>query len=213
MLRAKISDFHSSVDRNVEIVTIDGQPGRIVTIKRQFPTSVENLWETVTTAERIKRWFAPVNGDFKLGGRFQIEGNASGEVQSCQVLSNYSVTWEIFGDVSWVTLKIHQDEENAIALSLSHKMKHSPHWDHYGSGATGVGWEYAFLGLYLYLTEPETPQLTDEQFAPSEDGKFFFEHGSNGWRDASVKAGEIKEEAEKRARATTAFYTGQPEPE
>ena len=30
--------------------------------------------------ERIPRWFLPVSGDLRLGGRYQLEGNAGGEV-------------------------------------------------------------------------------------------------------------------------------------
>ena len=36
------------------------------------PVENRDLWEALTSAERIPRWFAPVSGDLRLGGRFQV---------------------------------------------------------------------------------------------------------------------------------------------
>ena len=41
------------------------------------------MWDAVTSAERIPRWFLPISGDLRLGGRYQLEGNAGGEVLEC----------------------------------------------------------------------------------------------------------------------------------
>ena len=42
------------------------------------------MWDACTDPERIGRWFLPVSGDLRLGGRYQLEGNAGGEILRCE---------------------------------------------------------------------------------------------------------------------------------
>jgi hypothetical protein len=60
--------------------TVDGQT---VTVSQVYPTDLEDLWEAITTPERIARWLMPVTGDLKLGGRYQLQGNAGGTIVAC----------------------------------------------------------------------------------------------------------------------------------
>lgn len=39
---------------------------------RRYPTTRADLWEAVTTPDRLARWFAPVEGDLTPGGSFTI---------------------------------------------------------------------------------------------------------------------------------------------
>jgi hypothetical protein len=39
-----------------------------------YPASQSDLWDAVTNADRIPRWFLPVSGDLRLGGHYQLEG-------------------------------------------------------------------------------------------------------------------------------------------
>src|SRR5690606_16317029 len=66
----------SAVDRRLGSRERDGREAKVVTISQAFDTDVEDLWQACTTAERLARWFAPVSGDLRLGGRYRIEGNA-----------------------------------------------------------------------------------------------------------------------------------------
>jgi uncharacterized protein YndB with AHSA1/START domain len=43
----------------------------------------------------IPRWFLPIAGDLRLGGRFQLEGNAGGEITECRPPRRLAVTWEL----------------------------------------------------------------------------------------------------------------------
>src|SRR5215213_9940401 len=90
------------VTRSVETVEHDGRPAKRVTMAREYPTSVEDLWDAVTNAERIPRWFLPISGDLRVGGRYQLEGNAGGVVERCDPpggagVPGFVATWE-FGD-------------------------------------------------------------------------------------------------------------------
>ena len=72
-----------AMTREVRNLENDGQPAKAVVASRVYDTTAADLWDALTRAERLKRWFAPVTGELKLGGRYQVEGNASGTVLEC----------------------------------------------------------------------------------------------------------------------------------
>ena len=111
---------------------------------------------------RLPRWFAPVEGDLKIGGRYQVENNAGGEIVQCEPPRMFSLTWEFGGDVSWVNVELKAQGPEAVRLTLTHTVKLSPHWEQYGPGAVGVGWELGLLGLALFLADAEAEKLREE---------------------------------------------------
>ena len=199
------------VDRTVTFLEREGQQCSAVSLSRAYATTVADLWDAVTKVPRIPRWFAPVSGELELGGRYQVEGNASGSITVCERLSHFSLTWEFAGDVSWVDVRI-TAEGVATRITLTHTAQLSPHWDTYGPGAVGVGWEMGFLGLAFHIADPNAPRPDEEAFATSQDGRVFIAGSSDGWAQAAVEAGTDAEVAGAAARRTTAFYTGEPEP-
>ena len=201
----------STVQRTVSSLERDGQPALAVTLSRSFETTVEDLWDAVTSAERIPRWAMPVTGDLRLGGRYQLQGNASGEITACELLSHFAVTWEFAGDVSWVEAQVSADGAGGARFAVSHIQRHSEFWDAYGPGATGVGWEMAFLGLALYIAQPDEPKPDEMEFVTSPEGRAFVTGSSEAWGRAAVDAGADAEAAGAAARRTTAFYTGESE--
>ena len=68
-----------------------------------------DLWDAVTSSERIPRWFLPITGELKVGGSYQLEGHASGTVLSCDPPKSFTATWEYGGNVSWVDVNISGD--------------------------------------------------------------------------------------------------------
>ena len=200
----------AATDRSVASLERDGQPARAVTLSRAYATTVDDLWDAVTNADRIPRWFAPVSGDLALGGRYQIEGNAAGTITECEPPSRCALTWEFAGDLSWVEARVSNEADGRARLTLTHTAHLSEHWDTFGPGAVGVGWEMGFLGLALHLAHPDDPRPDEEAFVASPDGRAFIVASSEGWGRASVAAGEDPEIAAASARRTTAFYTGEP---
>jgi uncharacterized protein YndB with AHSA1/START domain len=61
-----------------------GKPALVAVAIRSYDTTVADLWDAITTPERPARWFLPVEGDLKLGGRYQLKGNAGGTITHCQ---------------------------------------------------------------------------------------------------------------------------------
>jgi hypothetical protein len=52
-------------------------------IRRTYDATPEDVWDALTDPERIVRWFLPIKGDLRIGGRFSLEGNAGGEILRC----------------------------------------------------------------------------------------------------------------------------------
>ena len=200
----------NAVERSVSVYEAGRKGSRL----RQSPFRAalrrqqRELWDAVSNAERIPRWFLPINGDLKTGGRFQLEGNAGGEILACEPVSRFSVTWEFAGDVSWVEVSI-QDLAGSARLTLTHTALLSPHWDEYGAGATGVGWEMGLMGLAIHLDHPGAPLPEDDAFTETPEGKAFIADSNAAWGEASARAGTDREAAQAAARRTTAFYTGE----
>lgn len=202
-----------AVDRSVARLERDGKPVDAVTLKRTYDTDLNDLWEALTTRDRLARWFAPVDGDFKLGGRFQITGNADGDIVKCAPPHTLSLTWEFGGGVSWVEIALSETSDGKALLSLTHLAPPNPHWDKYGPGATGVGWELGLVGLALHLANPQADKPDETTFHLQPDGKAFITGSGEAWRDAHIAAGEAAPVATASAARTIAFYTGQPEPD
>ncbi len=203
------SHLHA-VDRSVSSLERDGQLAHAVSLSRNFETSADDLWDAVTNGDRIPRWFLPITGNLVPGGRYQFEGNAGGTITGCEPQSHITLTWEFAGDVSWVDVRFSDGSPGQRRLTLTHTSLHSGHWEEYGPGAAGVGWEMGLLGLALHLADPTAPMPDDEEFATSSDGKAIMRGSSDAWGQASAASGTEPKAARAAAMRTTAFYTGEP---
>ncbi len=198
-----------AVERSVSSLERHGKSARAVTLARGYSTTIRDLWDVLTNAERIPRWFLPISGKLELDGRYRLEGNAGGLITACEPPSHFAVTWEFGGDVSWVEVRLSYDGASCVCLALTHTALDSEHWEQYGPGAVGVGWELAAIGLSLHLAQPDVPKLDEAAFATSRDGKAFVAGSSEGWRRAAVASGTDPDAARVAAARTAAFYTGE----
>ena len=198
----------STVERTVSSLERDGQPTNSVTLARSFATTLEDLWDAVTNAERIPRWFLPVSGDLELGGRYQLEGNAGGTVSHCQPPSYLGLTWEFGGDVSWVEARLVSESPGRSRLAITHTSVVSNHWHEFGPGAVGVGWEMGLLGMELHLSLPNDPKLDTATFHTTRDGKALLIGSAAAWGLAAEASGTDVDVARASAQRTAAFYTG-----
>lgn len=76
-----VSQQINSARRQVGSRTLDVGEARIMTIGRTYPAGITDVWSACTSPERIARWFLPVSGELRLGGRYQLEGNADGKIE------------------------------------------------------------------------------------------------------------------------------------
>ena len=199
--------------RVVEDGQREQQPVRVVSGSRLYETDQEDLWDALSNSDRIARWFLPISGDLKPGGRFQLEGNAGGEIKQCDGPNMFEVTWECSGNVSWVKVTL-SPEDGKTRLTLAHTMTKDEasesHWKKYGPGATGVGWDLGFLGLGIHLeTGNPVPQAEFHGWMASEEGKTFSRKCAQSWAESHVKSGESPEVANEMAEQTAKAYCGE----
>ena len=153
------------VDRSVGAIEYEGKPARAVRLERSYSTSVDDLWDALTNPERLPRWFLPVTGDLRPGGRYQLQGNAEGTITRCEPPRLLFVTWEFGGGMSWVDVQLSAEGDADSRLSLTHIVPVDEHWQKYGAGATGVGWD---LGLVEQQPDVRTVVLVsgDRDYVP-----------------------------------------------
>jgi uncharacterized protein YndB with AHSA1/START domain len=195
------------VVRNLER---DGKPAKAVVASCIYDTDAADLWDALTNRERLPRWFLPVSGDLKLGGRYQFEGNAGGTITECVPQKKIAATWEFGGGVSWVTVTL-TPEKTGTRFELEHVAEVGAHWDSFGPGAVGTGWELGFLGLAAHVADPATAidPATGATWPTTPEGKAFVRMSTTGWGEADIAAGEGAEAARDRAERTRQFYTGE----
>jgi uncharacterized protein YndB with AHSA1/START domain len=190
-----------------------GKPAIVAVAIRTYDTTVEDLWEAITTPERLVRWFLPVTGDLKVGGRYQLEGNAGGTITRCERPEALDLTWEFMGGTSWVNLRITPHGENA-RLVLEHIAHEdgigAEHMKQFGPGAVGVGWDLSLHGLERHLIDPSVPldPAAVEAWTISSEGKAFVRASGEAWGLAHAESGQDPDEARAQAERTIAFYTG-----
>jgi uncharacterized protein YndB with AHSA1/START domain len=198
----------NAVRRTVGSRTLEAGAARTVTLSQTYDAALEDGWDACTNPARIPRWFLPVSGELRLGGRYQLEGNASGTIERCEPPTSFAATWEFGGDVTWIEVRLTSEAERRTRLEIEH-IAHvdDQRWAEFGPGAVGVGWDMALTGLaeHLQSGEPVDPGKAAGWLA-SPEGKRFIELSSDRWREAGIAAGEDEDQAAGAAERTTAFY-------
>ncbi|WP_234376875.1 SRPBCC family protein [Streptomyces sp. TP-A0356] len=183
---------------------------RVVTVSRTYDSPLDDLWDACTNPERIPRWFLPVTGELREGGRFQLQGNASGTIERCDPPKGFFATWEYGGEVSWIQLRLTPVADDRTRFELEH-IAHvdDERWAEFGPGAVGVGWDLGVLGLSRHLASGESVDRAESMaWLTSEEGRRFVTSSSEAWGAANVAAGEPEEAARAAAERTTTAYTG-----
>lgn len=180
-----------------------------VRLERTYDTPIEDVWEAITSPERIQRWFLPVNGDLRVGGKYQIEGNAGGEILRCQPPELLHVTWVYGDDSTEVTVRLSTVDGGATRFELTHTgVDTAKNWAEFGPGAVGVGWDTTLLGLALHLPTGGRPLSDPMAWMGSPEGKAFMSTSSNLWGEALRATGADEAEVAAMVANTTKAYTG-----
>jgi len=183
---------------------------RTLTISRVYDTGIEDLWDACTNPERIPRWFLPVSGDLKVGGRYALEGNASGTIERCEPPRSFFATWEYGGMVSWIELTLTPEAGGRTRFSLEH-IAHvdDDMWAQFGPGAVGIGWDLGLIGLTAHLASGADRPPLEEAMAwqTSAAGREFVTAISAEWADASIAFGTDPGDARAAQERVTEAYT------
>ncbi|HET9457478.1 MAG TPA: SRPBCC family protein [Candidatus Limnocylindrales bacterium] len=199
-----------TVQREVGSGRIAAGEGRTIRLRRTYDAPVEDVWDAVTNPERITRWFLPISGDYRVGGRYQLEGNAGGQILACEQPHRFRVTWaygEIAdpADVSELEVRLTSAADDSTTLELEHTaIVPDDRWAEFGPGAVGIGWDQGLLGLALHLRGESVGD--SEAWQLSGEGREFATRSSEAWGTANIAAGADPAEAAQAVANSTAFY-------
>jgi uncharacterized protein YndB with AHSA1/START domain len=203
----------NAVRRQVGSRTLEAGEGRTLTISQAYDAPIDDVWDACTNADRIPRWLMPVTGDLRLGGHYQLVGNAGGTVTSCDPPNAFAATWEYGEEISWIEVRLTRESAERTRLEIEHIADvGNEKWAEFGPGAMGVGWDMMVLGLALHLSSGAANDPEESMaWAMSEDGAKFMMQSNDVWRDANIDAGADRAAAEEAAARTIAAYTAPPE--
>ena len=94
---------------------------RVAVFTRVFDAAIEDVWDACTDPARLARWYAPVEGDLRVGGEFTQGDLGPGKVVRCEAPHLLTVALG-GGDPSpdEVELRLTQDTEGMTLLTFEH---------------------------------------------------------------------------------------------
>jgi uncharacterized protein YndB with AHSA1/START domain len=203
-------EVRSHVEGTVRTVTVGDGTDRTMTLRRHYRAGLDDVWQACTDPGRLARWLTPVAGDLRPGGRFQLQGNAGGEILRCEPPRVLTVTWEAPGGQPVTQVEVELwSVEGGTDLELRHGGPVDlAFWAQFGPGAVGVGWDLALYALGRVLGGEERP---DQSAGPgSAPYRELVTGSSRSWQAAAEAAGIPPQEAKAAADRTTAFYAPPP---
>jgi uncharacterized protein YndB with AHSA1/START domain len=167
-----------------------------VLLRRTYDTQIEDVWSALTERDRIARWFLPVSGDLRVGGKFQLKGNAGGDILHCEPPRLLRVTFG--GPTSIVELRLAARGKGNTVLELEHTVPIEIARSGAGSIYVGPGWDGAILALDLFLRGQISADPSAAASSP--EGQEFSRQSVHAW--ASVAQASKTATAEEIAAAT-----------
>lgn len=194
----------AAINRNV--VRDGGGDTVSVTLTRTYDAESEDVWDALTNPERLPRWFYPVSGDLKVGGSFQFEGNAGGDIRRCDRPTWLQVTFG--GPDSILDVRL-ADIGDRTTVELIHTVPVAMAGSGAGALFVGPGWDGALLGLGIHL---RGLSVGDPLEAANSPEVIEFNRGSiSRWTEAVESSGTANaEEIVGASEAAVAQYTTLP---
>lgn len=208
-----MNDIISSIEAVRREIGTSGN-ARTLLIERGYDATRDDVWDALTSTDRLARWFLPVSGDLTVGGKYQIEGNAGGEILECEPPQRFKITW-MYGDaaaLSEVEVRLSADSEQRTTLTLEHIAEvPEEFWSTYGPGATGVGYDLSLFGLEAHLAGRDFTPEEKAAFEGSDYARELLTRSSEAWGEVHRASGAPEAEVAAATEATTKFYVPEPE--
>ena len=178
----------NATHREIGSLAVATGAGRSLLLRRAYDAPIEDVWSACTDPDRISRWLAPIEGDMRPGGAYQLKDNAGGEILRCEEPHLIKVTWALGeGMATEVEVRLAAGEDSGTVLELEHASP-AEIVDElvrtYGPGGTigiGGGWDLTLLGLDLFLNGAELDPATWED---TPEAKEFATRSCHAWGPA-----------------------------
>ncbi|WP_239151842.1 SRPBCC domain-containing protein [Virgisporangium aurantiacum] len=185
--------------------TVPAGEAYTVELRRRYDAEIEDVWDAITSADRLGRWLRPVTGDLRLGGKYDLEGMGHGEILRCEPPRLLKVSW-LFGPdadawdgTSEVEVRLAPGPTGDTEFELIHAAVVDPHYfPTFGPGAGGVGWDQGLLALARLLAGKEGEE--------GDQLHEFSRRSAAAWGRAHLAAGGDPEHVAAAVAATTSFY-------
>ncbi|GIH29395.1 activator of HSP90 ATPase [Acrocarpospora phusangensis] len=175
-----LSQQIAATRRAVEHRTEAGEETVSAVLRRSYDTGIEKVWGALTDPDRLRQWFLPVSGEFRVGGRFQVEGNAGGEILRCEPPKLLLVTYG--HETSLVEVRLAGDS-HGTTLELDHTVPVALAGGVVGALYVAPGWDGVVMGLGRYLAG-------DPVRADSPEVLEFSAHAVSAW-ESTVRAAKL----------------------
>ncbi len=166
----------TAVQRTMGTREIAAGSARTAVLRRRYDAPIEEVWDAITTPDRVDRFFLPLSGDLRVGGSFELQGNAGGEILACEVPHLLRLQWTPLDERGYsdqVEVRLTPDGPDATWLELEHAsiadvFRNDPDTGRYG---VGTGWEgpLHYLGEYLRGVLPDRPSTEWYTFDEAEE--------------------------------------------
>jgi uncharacterized protein YndB with AHSA1/START domain len=210
-----VLDELAAAHREMGKGTVPAGEAYTVELRRRYDAEIEDVWDAITSPERLPRWLKPVTGDLRLGGTFELEGMGHGEILRCDPPRLLKVSWLYGPDAddwpgtSEVEVRLAPGTAGDTEFELIHAaVVGEPSFPTYGPGAGGVGWDLALLTLARLLADEQIENL--DEFEKSPEGREFSRRSAAAWGQAHLAAGGDPEQVAAAVEATTKFYVPDP---
>ncbi|MGW6283254.1 SRPBCC family protein [Kribbella sp. NPDC055071] len=163
-----------------------------VRMRRTYQAEPEELWDALTDPARMNRWFLPVTGDLEVGGTFQLQGNAGGEILECEPPKRFRVTFG--GPTSLLEIRLTPGPGASTELELEHSMIDPPAPGGAGALWVGPGWDGAIMGLALYVDGELADDVDPTEMANSPEVIEYNEKSVRAWIEVVRSSGTTSED-------------------
>jgi uncharacterized protein YndB with AHSA1/START domain len=206
-----VLDELAAARRKMGTTTLPAGEAYTMELRRRYDAHVDDVWDAITSPERLSRWMKPVTGDLRLGGAFELDGGEHGEILRCEPPRLLRVSW-MFGPgadewpgTSEVEVRLSPGSAGDTEFELVHAAAvGEPMFPTYGPGAGGVGWDRGLLALARLLASDEIENMAE--FDKSPEGREFSRRSAAAWGQAHLAAGGDPEQVAAAVEATTKFY-------
>jgi uncharacterized protein YndB with AHSA1/START domain len=160
------------------------EPSLGVTVTRRYPAPVEDVWDAIVDPHRLRRWFLPISGDLRVGGTFQLEGNAGGSILACEAPRLLRVTFG--GEASVVEVRLTAEGDETL-FELLHTVPLAMAGSAAGALFVGPGWDGGVMALALYLAGESPADPVEAGNSP--EAQEFCRQSAHAWADVATASG------------------------
>jgi uncharacterized protein YndB with AHSA1/START domain len=101
---------------------------RCAVFRRTYDAPIEDVWDACTNPERLRRWYAPVEGDLRVGGTFSQGDFGPGKVVRCEAPRLLTIALgggEPAPDE--IELRLHPGDDGTTLLEFEHATTFDTH--------------------------------------------------------------------------------------